>query len=162
MSADRDLKRIRLAIEKAIKRSLSPTQMRKLGKLAIKIIQQRTRRGFGVKKSGAPRRRLKPLSREYIRRRRRARLSRFTSAKKSNLTFSGQLLSLMRATVKKPGSVTINFDKRRRDGRKNSEIAEAVSKERPFNNLSKVEIRALVESYDRTLQRTLDKALTGL
>ncbi len=162
MAAEQDLRKIVTQIQKGIRKTLTKKDMLRLGKLAITIIQRRTRRGFGVKKDGGRRTRLKRLSPGYVARRKKATLSRFTSARKSNLTFTGQMLSAMDAKIKKLGSVTISFDKRRRDGELNQDIADAVSEARPFMHLSKVEIRALVESYDKTLQATIDKALRGL
>jgi hypothetical protein len=162
VAASDDIDRIMRAVERGIRRSLVPKEMLRLGRLAVSIIQQRTRRGFGVKKTGDRRRKLKALSKRYIEKRRRANLSRFTSAKKSNLTFSGQMLSSMRAEVRRFGIVKITFSPRRTGGGNNRQIAEIVSRERPFNNLSAVEIRALVESYDTTMQATIDKALRGL
>jgi len=162
LAAEEDLKRIFRRIQKGIRETLGNKDMTRLGKLAISIIQRRTRRGFGVNRSGGNRRRLKRLSPGYIKQRKRANLSRFTSARKSNLTFSGQLLSSMKARPVKLGSVKITFTGRRRDGQKNSDVAEHVSNARPFMNLSKREMRALAESYDLTLQATITKALRGL
>lgn len=158
MAASDDLKRVIRDIEKSLKRSVSSREMQRLGKMAIQIIQRRTRRGRGVSKSGGSVRTLKRLSPNYIaaRKRQRRKLSRFTSPGKSNLTFTGKMLSSMQATVVKQGHVRIGFK-----GRRNEKVAEYVSKQRPFNNLARKEINALVEEFDKTFQAVLDRALRG-
>ena len=162
MAAIDDLRKITKAIQKGIRQSLSRKELLEIGKTAVAIIQRRTRRGFGVAKSGGVRRRLAPLSAKYIKQRQRAKLSRFTSPRRSNLTFTGQMLASLNARVVKPGTVTISADGRRRDGKRNEDVAIFVSQRRPFLNLSKKEIEVLTEDYDRSLEAQLTRALKGL
>ena len=93
--------------------SINQKAMKAFGEAARDLIVARTRRGFGVEKTGANQQRLKPLSQSYIKQRQRSSLDPTTSARKSNLTFSGQLL---RSIVVKAGrgKVSIQPNNRRR------------------------------------------------
>ncbi len=93
--------------DKQLRDSVSARQMKLLGNEAIRLIQERTRRGYGVEKDGGPQRRLKRLSSAYIKQRRRMRLSQFTTPGKSNLTRSGRMLAGLRLVKVQNGGFAI-------------------------------------------------------
>lgn len=99
---------------------------------AARLVQSRTRSGKGVATDGGSSYPLKPLSPAYIAQRRHSRLSSFTSATKSNLTRTNQMLGSLKAKKKSAGAWSIVIDGTRDDGKTNAQIAKYVSRQRPF------------------------------
>lgn len=133
-------KNLRKIVQESSVKALEP-----VGRIAIDIIRKRTIQGYGVSKQGGSKQRLKPLSGNYIkfRRRNRGRLSSFTNPGKSNLTFTGQMLLGM--VQKRQGkSVILTFDSQR-----NKNVAGYVSGSRPFMFLAKEEIDQVVKTFDK-------------
>jgi hypothetical protein len=139
----RDLK---IEIQKTAKRKI----MMKLGTEMAKMIQIRTRLGYGVSRDGAQRRPLKRLSPSYVefRKATRHRLSPYTSPKKSNLTYSGRLLGSLSALRAKDGSVSVGPK-----GSRNIKVHGYVSEKRPYLFLSDLEIKKLRREYDLIVQK---------
>lgn len=113
-------------------------------KLAAKI-KARTRDGYGTKKFGGVLHKLKPLSPEYIAQRKKKRLSAKTSATKSNLTKSGQMLDAIRGRVKGEAMEIYFTSARRNTTLSNPELAAFHEKgdgvpRRSFINPSRKEI----------------------
>lgn len=135
--------------------------MRAYGELAIEAIVKRTRQGYGVSQTAGKQRKLKALSDSYIkyRQRNRTRLDSTTSPRRSNLTFTGQLLRSMR--VKKVTNRQVIWGpnkRRRRRGLTNERLGEIVAEQgRPFNFLSKTDIDRLVKVIDKYLQRQMKR-----
>jgi len=120
--------------------------LHKLGLEAIDMVVERTRNGFGVRKTGGNRRTLKPLSDRYIefRSKNRGRLDRRTSPSKSNLTFTGQLLDSVRILKSTDGRFEIGPSGRRNDRKRNADVGRWVTEQgRPFMNLGRAEITSL-------------------
>jgi hypothetical protein len=141
----RDLAKFDKKLKKILDEASGPKALDFIGNIAVDIIRNRTREGYGVKKNGGRRQGLADLSRGYIefRRRNRSRLSAFTSPGKSNLTFTGKMLNGLK--FKRSGnSTTITFDTSR-----NRKVAGYVSVKRPFLFLSIDEIGQLVKTYDK-------------
>ena len=120
---------------------------------------KRTRLGYGVKSSGAQRYKLPPLSNPYIELRRRYKLDSNTSAKKSNLTRSGQLLNSMGITGFTPNGVKVGPKGGRSDSSaSNADIAAYQIKQgRTFNNLSDAEYRQLIRFVENDFTDILRK-----
>ena len=150
-------------LRRGIGKSFSKRKMRQLGKIAIERIQKRTRRGYGVARTGQNQRRLKPLSDSYIdhRRRNRRRLDKTTSPRKSNLTFTGRLLRSMVIKQVSNRKVTWGPKANRRagdGGLTNEELGIIVTEMgRPFNNLSKQDIKAIKREMDKALRMSIRK-----
>jgi hypothetical protein len=152
-------------IRRGIGQSTSKKNMLFFGETAIEIIVTRTRSGKGVKKTGAAQNKLKRLSAPYIAYRRTKKLDATTSPGKSNLTFSGQLLRSMR--VKEATNRRVRWGPNRKlrggtgafrsGGLTNEQLGEIVSRERPFNFLSKREITKLAKVLDKVLTKDLEK-----
>ncbi len=176
-------RQIKKAVDAAVREVQSPRNMKRLGNQSIEIIRRRTLLGFGVPDNGANKERLKKLAPSYISQRRgevafftdklgrtrkipnptrRPTLSAKTSPAKSNLTFKGLLLDSMRAFVKGLGRVEIEPTGTRPDGLTNAKVAEFVSDQRPYLNLSNNEIRQVEQSLSKQLTSILRKKLTNL
>lgn len=130
-----------------LKKSFDPSFMREVGNETIRLIYSRTKLGYGVRSQGAAREKLKPLSDTYINIRKRIQksggLDPTTSPKKSNLTKSGQMLRSIKIKRANNGTVWIVPMGYRTDRKSNEEIANKVSKDRPFMYLSNLEIEKI-------------------
>lgn len=159
--ARRTLEQFIRNLRRGVGSSFDKKFMKSLGELAIKQIVTRTKKGSGVNRTGGDARRLKPLSESYIqhRVRNRFRLDPSTSPRRSNLTFTGQLLRSMRVKeVSKRKVVWGPNKRRRRGGLTNERLGEIVAeKGRPFNNLSKTDIQILVKRIDKMLNQKLKR-----
>lgn len=127
-------------------------QMKDLAEFSIGLIVKRTRLGYGVNKNLGQRSPLRRLSANYVLSRRRfSGLAESTTAGKSNLTRTGQLLSSMQIVSSRPGYVVIGPRGIRSDGKRNEKIAEYQKAQgRIFNNLSLNEYKQLIRHYRKT------------
>jgi hypothetical protein len=148
------LERVRSAV---ITDPVKPEELQKLGDETIKMIQVRTRLGYGVDKVGAQRKKLKPLSEAYIEmRRKNKKLSSFTNARRSNLTLYGYMLESLSVVIRKR-AILIEPTGARPDGESNQGVAQSVTRSgRPFISLSDLEIKKLKRFYQNEI---LGKAL---
>jgi len=112
-------------------------------KTGAQLIQRRTREGKGVATDGNATYTLKKLSARYIDFRKRQTLSPHTTATKSNLTFTGEMLGSLTAKRDSPGRWLIILK-----GSRNRKLAKYVAKARPFMHLSGGEI-ATIKSVAR-------------
>lgn len=156
MSAKNDLSKIVERLRRATKAAVAQKALRPLADFAINLIVVRTRLGYGVDKSGDDRKRLKPLSSTWIAAREyyseRGLLSNLTTPRRSNLTFTGQMLDSMQTIKAAAGSIIIGPRGYRTDplskGKSNEQVANTVAKAgRKFNNLSRLEIGQLTRFY---------------
>lgn len=138
-----------------ITKATTATEMRAVGDQAAEIIRRRARLGYGSAGSGGDRFNLPPLSDRYVRFRQTSGakyLSKATTAKKSNLTFTGQMLDSLAVVKVEQGSVVVAPTGTRTDrfsrGKTNAQIAAYVSaKGRPFISLTPPEVSQLVRFY---------------
>lgn len=156
--AESQLQKIIAKLKKTIGGVFGADALEILGQEAAKIIQRRTRLGFGVAKMGSDRFKLRPLSGRYkvMRGERKDELSEFTQPNRSNLTFHGNMLDDL--GVKKvnalKGSVLLGF--KRKSSLDKAEWNTASG--RPFNNLSRLEIKQLHRFKEKELEEALRKA----
>ncbi len=176
-----DLSKFDSKVKKLIKEFSSQSNMQKIGSYAAERIKVRTRLGRGVEKDGAQPKPLKKLSNSYRDQRKgkvafytvgtgpnrivvpyeptkKPKLSSATSATKSNLTFSGKLLDSIAVIKKTASSVFLGFKENRNDKNTNKEIAEFVSKERPFFHLSAPEKNGLKKFIQELLNGIIKKS----
>ncbi len=139
----------------------STKTLREVGEYAADRIAKRTRLGKGVDQEGGEPFPLKPLSEGYVkgRRRRRDGLDTTTSPKKSNLTYTGQMLRALQVLRVLPYQVIIGVKSTKRAGSdlNNSEVAGFVSKDRPFLNLSKAELNGIQSLIRKIMDRFSSK-----
>lgn len=151
-SAKNDLTKILKKITDSFKDAVNPRTLKDLANEAIRLIVVRTRLGYGVKRELGSRAKLKSLSDRYVsyRLKNPRKLSTLTTARRSNLTFSGQMLDSMKVIRSQRGQVVIGPSGRRNDGHNNADIARWVTEQgRPFNNLSELEFNQLLRFYRR-------------
>jgi hypothetical protein len=160
-----DFRRFEKAFEQAMREVSSPDAMRGYATVAAEMIRTRTRLGYGVPENLAERRKLKPLSERYVERRRqlaeRGELSGDTTAKRSNLTLTGQMLDSIRPLSAREGEARVGPQGGRNDGLSNEDVGKYVTDAgRPFNFLSEVEYRRLVDVVRRRLDAAISRYLT--
>lgn len=139
----KDLNKIKKSVEK---------DLIDVGEEAVKLIKKRTRLGFGVSEHGKPKKKLKKLSSGYVSARKRNKPKGPTTPSKSNLTLSGDMLDDLEATEKSDGTIEIGFS-----NKKEEEKAGWVSEDRPFNNLSKSEIKQLQQKLGESIKEAIKK-----
>lgn len=178
----RGLDRLQRDLENTTRQVFGSTFKLKLGKLARDIIYRRVKSGFGVvstERAPSEKRRLKPLSQSYIEQRegravyftkngkvlrvpassrfrvQRPRLGEFGSPRRSNLTFTGQMLNALRYEANARGiSLFIENSPRRDDPYTNKEIAEFVQEQgRPFFTLTTDELTILIREIEREVRK---------
>lgn len=130
--------------EKQLNKVLSKDNLKQLGTLALKIIRDRSRRGFGIVSGKLQK--FPSLSPKYVDQRRRSRLSPFTNPKKSNITFSGRLLAGLRVKNGRPGQVIVEPSGTSRNGVSNKLIAKhLIKKNRVFLDITKKELDQIIK-----------------
>lgn len=152
MPARKQLTRIIKGVLRQFDANANKKTMRSLGAEAVRLLVARSRKGYGVSRMGENQSKFPPLSKAYIKQRRRRRLSRFTTPGKSNVTLTGKMLASVRTFQDKQGKVSIGPSGRRSDGPGNAKIAEYLAEGgREFMNLSASEITKLRVYYERKL-----------
>ena len=143
MSAQQDLATILGKLKKNVIKNFSAREMQKIASFIIEEIKDRSRKGYGVDKLGGSEEAFDSLSPDYIAKRRKMKLSPFTSAAKSNITRTGRMLAGLRYKVR-DGGARIEITGTSREGVKNSDIAQYVQDNgRPFMTLSKYQLGRL-------------------
>lgn len=165
MSQKRAVADLRAVLDKIDRRFLGRGDknkkiMKALGLESVDIIVKRTRAGFGVKRTGGNARKLKPLSKRYIefRRRNRRLLGKAGRIRKSNLTFTGQMLDSVKILKSNSRGFEVGPSGRRNDRKRNADVGRWVTQQgRPFMNLGRKEItslsRFLRDEFDQRLKR---------
>ena len=129
-----------------------------LGQLATDIRKQivfRSRRGFGVKTFGAPIFRFPRLSRDYIEYRKQSRsegiLSPRTTPRRSNITFTGQMLDSILSKTPTVGQILLFF----RDDEAEYKALQLHDNRRPFFFLSRSELNYVRTEVDAELVKQI-------
>jgi hypothetical protein len=146
-------------IERRIKGLVKQIRLKDYGEDAVNRIQKRTRLGYGVEngKRGAPRYKLPKLSEPYKKQRKKKKLDSSTSASKSNLTLTGQLLRslISKVTGRK---IILTITENRTDGIKNSDLVKWQSeKGRDFFELTDKEVKGLRNQLKKDLIKLIKK-----
>jgi len=145
MSAKQDLNKVIANIKKEITKSFNNQQMQKIAAFAMEQIKERSRNGYGVDDLGGTEKKFPALSKGYIEQRKRSKLSPYTSATKSNITFSGRLLASLRFSTR-DGAAVIKPTGTSRNGTPNDEVAGYLEDQgRSFLTLSKKQLDKLYE-----------------
>lgn len=158
MSIELDLKRFVTTIEKQLGKTVSRTEMKKIGQYTQALIVARTRAGYGVETStkGISRRfKLPPFSASYIdyRIRNNRKLSRFASLTKPNNTFSGNMLNDFKVTSVSDKSFVIGF--RSKESQKKAEYLAEMG--RNFVGLTKKDFDLMVDFYVKNILNRIIK-----
>ncbi len=145
-----------LQIEKLFKQITSPAQMRFLGNETVKVIQDRTRNQYqGVPKQLGNRRKLKKVTLDYSKWRRKQKNRHPDSAKgrKCNLTFTGKMLDELKVIKATKTAVHIGWD----DDENNAKAKGQAEQGRAFLNLGSTEVNELVETYETMIDGMIKK-----
>lgn len=153
------------ALEGALEEIRKPENMLKYGKQAAGMVKLRTRLGSGVGSEGEEKGALAPLKHSTIKQRQalqsKNRLSNLTTPGKSNLTRTGQLLDSVEAHDPESGSVMVGPRGDRSDSKlSNDEVGAFVTTAgRPFNNLSKTEIKRVNDALKKDIKAIIREQL---
>lgn len=174
------------ALFKAIDQTVQPNNLSKYARSSAADIKRRTRLGYGVSSNGGKREKLKALDPKYVtnvrsvgkkrdgfrkkkgggyakKYKKGANLSSETTPKKSNLTFTGQLLNAIIGLSPSKGLVKITFNENRKDGVKNSDIVLGQEDQgRPFFYLTRTELKRLKDKLRVDLKRNIVGRLKSL
>ena len=150
MSASDDIKKALKALE-SMKKEVEKDLI-DVGEEAVNLIKKRTRLGYGVADQGGAKTKLDKLSTGYIAQRKRNKPKGPSTPSKSNLTNTGDMLDALEAKEKADNKVEIGFKTT-----KEEQKAEWVSEDRPFNNLSKAEIKQLKKKLENSIKEAIKK-----
>lgn len=153
MSTKQDIKKLLAKLVDIQEELTKKSSMEDLGEEAAELIRKRTRLGYGVEKQGGSKKKLKKLSPSYKEMRKKHKPAGPTTAAKSNLTYSGEMLDDLQAVKAKEGTVEVGF--KNKDAK---DKAGWVSKDRPFNNLSKAEKKQLQQLLKEKLEKAIKKS----
>lgn len=120
-----------------------------IGEYVVERIRKRTRLGKGVEEFRASPQTLKKLSANYIKQRKKSKLSSDTTPARSNLTKTGKMLNDLIFRIQ-GDSIIVEF-KTKASARK----AGFVSEDRPFLTLSEPEYQGLVKLVRREVLKKL-------
>lgn len=159
LSGVRSLEEIVKNLKESVNEARRPDIFRNLAKFSIDIIVKRTRLGYGVDKFLEPKSKLRPLADSYVKQRRKTKLNALTSAKKSNLTRTGQMLDSIKILSVSQKSAVIGPTGSRSDSSSTNEqiVAYNAEKGRVFLNLSDLEYAQVFREYRRTFGDLLKK-----
>lgn len=133
-------------------------------------IKKRTRMGYGVEKDFDPKAPLKYLSQKYVDYRKKdpnGELSSATSARKSNLTYTGQMLDALRGSSKGKyqGEIWLQDDRKPTKNQKrsfgNNDLAVwNAEKGRNFMAISDLEFKRLNQKIEKVLVEEIRQAFS--
>lgn len=147
-------KHLKQSLDKAKQELLSPANMQKIGNQIAEQIVTRTRLGNGLDVEQGEPSKLKPLNPKYVEQRKTMQLSELASAKKSNLTQTGKMLSDVIAAVN--GSIIkITF----KDPSSKDKAKWNLGMGRTFMNISRVQVERLTNDIQKQIRQILKKYL---
>ena len=163
-------------LKKLFKAATSTRNVKKIADKSADIIFKRTKAGFGVTRNKRQKKRLQRLSAQYIKQRRGLvefttsggkkvkfrvtpkKLGSFAAARKSNLTLSGLMLDSMRTKARRAKfRIDIKPSSRPDSKFNNRQLAELVSKDRPFLALTDGEKRIILNAYREIINKLAKK-----
>jgi hypothetical protein len=149
---DRDLKKFSRDLTKLFSSIESKKEMIALGNDSIDIIVDRTRGDYkGVANVGGNRKTLKEVTKKYAEWRRKQKVRHPDGAKgrRSNLTFTGEMLDKLSVVKASKSNVTIGHKDKKNAAKTEGQEAQG----RPYLYLGRSEIAALLKLYDKTVSR---------
>lgn len=160
----KQIKDLRKKLQKLLDEIDTTETMKEVGEFVADRVRVRTRLGYGVKKDGDERDKLKKLSKPYVERRKalkeKGELSQKTNPRKSNLTKTGQMLDSIKTVKAGKGFAEIRPEGPRTDtDQNNEEIAQHVTDAgRPFMKLSKPEKSGVLKVIEKKISKVVRKA----
>jgi len=154
----KDFKEFSAQVKEKLKELYSAKNMKDLGKEISNIIRIRTRLGYGVAVPEGDRFKLKELTDKYKELRRQLDLDSNTTPSRSNLTRTGQLLESIDVITVSEGQVTVGPKGSRSEGGTNEQVGKYVAEQgRPFNNLSRAEVKQVVQLLQKRLSDLVEE-----
>lgn len=165
-----DMKKFEKDMTKILNEVQKPQNMKEIGQIAADRIKVRTQLGRGVDVDGGPSVPLSKLKDSTKKSRKRKKelgdLSGLTSASKSNLTQSGQMLESIKVLKFSQGSAIIGPAGTRDDGKKNVDVAEYAEdgssnrSPRRFLHLSGSELSGIQREFVSRIENVIKRLLT--
>lgn len=160
MSNEAEFKKMQALIDRTIDKAFSKKNMQLMADEMADRVRRRTRLGKGVDKSGGNPKNLRPLTSAVYKKKREnsKELNRQkTKPKKSNLTFTGQLLDSIIGESKKAQEFILKIKNgRKNDKVTNSEIVDYQEGQgRAFFHFSKPEISGIYRKLKEILKKEL-------
>lgn len=152
-------------ISKTVGQAVVYSNMKKVGDFAALLVVKRTRLGYGVEENFGEKKKLAALSINYVKSRKKNGVDSTTTAKKSNLTRTGQMLKSVKAKYKGQGTIIITPTGNRSDGESNVDIAKYNAEREPsrvFNRVSRLEFQQILRFYRKTFGDLVKKSSKGL
>jgi hypothetical protein len=145
-------------LQRALSLALSKKTRQKIGKATVKSIKTRVRAGSGSPSTGQQEK-LKPLEKKTKRNRRHLRskgglAKGKTTAAKSNLTQTGSMIDTLNASTR-GSDITIRVSP------DNQKKANLVSKDRPFLNLTKTDLKTAADVLVKEWTKQFNKIKVG-
>jgi hypothetical protein len=153
LKAEAQMKRFVNSVKKRLSLSINAKQMGVIARYVVELIKERSRRGYGVASLGGQESRFPKLTKEYIKQRKRSRLSPFTSPGKSNITRTGKLLASIRYTTKTGSAIIEPVGSRNDSNWTNRQLADHLQTKmnRPFMTLSAKQLRDLTKFIETNI-----------
>lgn len=154
----KDFKEFSKQVKEKLKDLYSAKNMKQLGKEISNIIRVRTQLGYGVAVPEGDRFKLKELTEKYKELRKHLDLDANTTPSRSNLTRTGQLLQSIDVITASEGQVTVGPKGSRSEGGTNEQVGKYVAEQgRPFNNLSRAEVKQVVQLLQKRLSDLVEE-----
>jgi hypothetical protein len=169
MTVTNDMSRFAAKVTKTFGRMQTKRTYKYIAGVAIELIQEHVRKGYGLTKHGAPLKRLKGLSKNYKKWRSgkgRKLLGKHAKPNFSNLNLTGEMIDSLGVLTLRKDRVTIGPSKTKHSRSKltNWKIANLHHKgagslpKRKFNYLSKNEVEEVVKAFSDALTKELKNA----
>lgn len=138
-------------LQKIVVQAKSSKEVEALAEFVVDLIVKRSRLGYGITRHGGEKVKFPELSENYVlmRKKNRGSLDSTTSAKKSNVTYTGQLLRSLGYRRRGKSGFIVQAEGSRDEGGTNEEVAYQLLKKRnrKFIGLTRSEERQVARFY---------------
>lgn len=142
-------------LRKIVIKASSKEEVEALGQFVVDLVVKRARLGYGITGHGGEKVKFPGLSESYIlsRKKNSGSLDSTTSAKKSNVTYTGQLLRSLGYRRRGRSGFIIQAEGSRNEGGTNEEVAiQLLKKNRRFIGLTRSEERQVSRFYRKQFE----------
>lgn len=141
------------AVNSGIARAGTTQNLDAIGKILVKDIKKRTRKGKEIKELGDTETDFKELATSTISRRKRSKLSKFTSPSKSNQTNKNKMVASL-SSSSKPFKLTLFVDKKQEIKLQNNRKLG-----RNFLQLSEKNLKTIVRRIGSFISETIERGI---
>jgi len=157
MTTANDIKKVNKNLKKVLFDITNKKQMKKLGNLTIGLVHDRVRnKGKGIARPEGNRRTLKKVTEKYAlwRAKQDNKHSQAATGRKSNLTFTGDMLDDMQLVELDKNHFKIGYGNDENQDKSDHQHAQG----RQFLYLGKSELKLLKDAYDKTVGKIVKKS----